>query len=488
MLSVLKQLQIEKRIRVGYGAAFLLLLISFLFTFYANWNLLKQTKEITRTDGIIIHLEDLISGLKDAETGVRGYFITKDKRFLDPYLASAKKMDTAFLFLHKIYGSSQARNEKLTEIKSLTDKKYQCLTNELDYFSSHNLVITDTLVAMSHQSKTVMDSIRRISKSMELEEKNLLVEKTRQLQDLYNNLNIFIVLSLLLAVLFALLGLLTYSRENKARKASDKQVLEFQQQLEVKISDLDSANKELIEMRRIEKFAATGRIARNIAHEVRNPLTNINLAIAQLKSDLPEVDENAAILFDMVNRNSQRINQLITELLNATRFAELTYQPATVNNLLDEALELAKDRIALKQITIEKKYAPEKLIISADREKMKIALLNLLVNAVEAIPEKTGIIKINTRNEAGKCLIEITDNGIGMDAIALSKLFEPYFTTKQKGNGLGLTNTQNIILNHKGSIHVESSPGKGSSFILRFDLAGNSINKIEGTSSGQLIS
>jgi signal transduction histidine kinase len=247
-------------------------------------------------------------------------------------------------------------------------------------------------------------------------------------------------------------------------------VLEFQKQLELKINDLANANKELIQMRRIEKFAATGRIARNIAHEVRNPLTNINLAIAQLKSDLPATDDNAAILFDMVNRNSQRINQLITELLNATRFAELNYQPVLVSTLVDEALELAKDRIALKQISIEKNYTTEQFTISADKEKLQIALLNIIVNAVEAIEARTGVIRISTKRDADKCLLEIADNGVGMDAVALSKLFEPYFTTKQKGNGLGLTNTQNIILNHKGSIQVDSAPGNGTIFSLRFEI------------------
>jgi signal transduction histidine kinase len=470
MLNVIKQLQIDRRIRVGYGAAFLLLLISFLFTFYANWELLKQTKTITRTDGIILHLEDLISGIKDAETGVRGYFVTKDDRFLEPYQSSAQHVENSLLFLKGAYGDIYGRHKRLAELTSLTDKRYQYLANELEHFSSHDFFITDSLISMTHKSKSVMDSIRSMVKSMETEEKNLLIERAAVLDNRYNTLNIFIIISLVLALLFALLGLLTYIRENKARKASDRQVLEFQNQLELKISDLANANKELIQMRRIEKFAATGRIARNIAHEVRNPLTNINLAMAQLKSDSPGLDDNSILLFDMVNRNSQRINQLITELLNATRFAELNYQPVLISTLLDDALELANDRIALKQIKIEKNYTSEQFTISADVEKMKIALLNIIVNAVEATQPGTGIITITTKKDDEKCLLEISDNGIGMDAVSLSKLFEPYFTTKQKGNGLGLTNTQNIILNHKGSIQVESAPGKGTAFFIRFDV------------------
>ena len=469
MLNVIKQLQIDRRIRAGYGAAFLLLLISFIFIFYANRQLREQTRAITRTHNIIIHLEDLISGIKDAETGVRGYFISKDEAFLDPYHTSLQRVDSAFAFFKPAFSNSFSKQQNLEKLKLLVDKKYQYLIFELNYFSTHNFLITDTQIKLGYESKSVMDSIRTIVKTMQLEEKNLLIEKTKVLDNRYYALNIFIVISLIFAFLFAFFGLLTYTRENNARKASEQQVLEFQKQLQLRINDLDNANKELIQMRRIEKFAATGRIARNIAHEVRNPLTNINLAIAQLKSDLPGIDTNSSILFDMVNRNSQRINQLITELLNATRFAELNYQPVLINTLLDEALDLAKDRITLKQIKVEKSYSAEKFTISADKEKIKIALLNIIVNAVEAIDTNDGVLKISIRKEGEKCLLEISDNGVGMDTVSLNKLFEPYFTTKQKGNGLGLTNTQNIILNHKGNIQVESIPGKGTSFFIRFD-------------------
>ena len=472
MLNIIKQLQIDKRIRAGYGAAFFLLLISFLFTLYANRQLIEQSKAITHTNTIIIYLEDFISGVKDAETGARGYLITKDEKFLEPYKLSIKSVDSNLSLLKSAYYNSNFKQKDLELLKRLVATKYQNIAFGLQYFPQHNFIISDTLIKLSYKSKVVMDSIRTITKQMQLQEKNLLKEKTKMLQVRYTTLNIFTIVSLILAFLFAFFGLLTYTRENAARKASDKQVIEFQKQLQLRINDLDTANKELIEMRRSEKFAATGRIARSIAHEVRNPLTNINLATAQIKSEIPHIDENFSILFEMINRNSQRINQLITELLNATRFAELTYEPVSINTLVDDALELAKDRIILKNIKIEKDYSFDMCAISADKEKVKIALLNLIVNAVEAIEKNDGLLKINTRSEHGKCLVEIIDNGVGMDAVSLSKLFEPYFTTKQKGNGLGLTNTQNIILNHKGNIQVESTPGKGTTFIIRFDFIG----------------
>ena len=469
MLKVIKKLQIDKRIRVGYGAAFLLLLISFVLTLYANRQLMEQTKNITRTTTIIIYMEDLISGLKDAEIGVRAYFFVKDEKILKPYQLGVKRVDSIFSYLKTIFGNLNGEQKNLDNLKKLIKKKYALMEYGLQYFRDHDFMMSDTQIEVADEGKVVMDSIRTVIKSMQTAEKDVLVEKTKVLDTKYRAMNTFIISSLVLGLIFAFYGLLTYIMENKARKLSDKKVIEFQQQLQLRIDELDTANKELIQMRRIEKFAATGRIARNIAHEVRNPLTNIDLAIGQIKSEIPNLDENFSILFDMVNRNSKRINQLITELLNATRFSELNYQPVLINTLLDDALELAKDRIDLKQIIVRKNYDTGIRTISCDKEKLTTALLNIIVNGVEAIEKKIGILSINTREEEGKCVLEIIDNGVGMDKETLSKLFEPYFTTKQKGNGLGLANTQNIILNHKGSIQVESVPGKGTSFIIRFD-------------------
>jgi len=140
--------------------------------------------------------------------------------------------------------------------------------------------------------------------------------------------------------------------------------------------ELRSVNKELLQMRSIEKFASTGRIARTIAHEVRNPLTNINLAMEQLKTEMNGKEDNA-VLFEMVHRNSSRINHLITDLLNSTKFAELTYDKIAVNTLMDEALELAKDRVVLYNIRVVKKYGSVIYDIAVDKEKLKIAFLNI---------------------------------------------------------------------------------------------------------------
>jgi len=281
----------------------------------------------------------------------------------------------------------------------------------------------------------------------------------------YRLLNDLIFASVALAVVVAGFAWLTYSGENKARRIAD-------QQLKERLQDLDKANTSLLQMRSVEKFAATGRIARTIAHEVRNPLTNINLSVEQLLIELENgPPKNYRLLLDMISRNSNRINGLITDLLNSTKFTDLFYQRVSINHLLEETLELAQDRIRLNDIRVMKDYMPDICEVSVDARRMKIALLNIIVNALEAMEPGKGVLQLKTTTSHNKCVITISDNGRGIDEDALSKVFEPYFTSKPAGTGLGLTNTQNIILNHNGSIVLDSKKGIGTNFTIQLELA-----------------
>jgi signal transduction histidine kinase len=173
----------------------------------------------------------------------------------------------------------------------------------------------------------------------------------------------------------------------------------------------------------------------------------------------------------MVNRNANRINQLVSDLLNATRFLQLDFREIPVNDLVEQTLDLARDRVELNNIKVEKHYTQEHCIISVDIDKMKLALLNIIVNAIEAMEKNKGVLVIRTKKQGESAIIEIRDNGKGMDDEMMQRLFEPYFTAKPDGNGLGLTNTQNIILNHKGRIKAYSKLGQGSSFLISLNLS-----------------
>ncbi|MBO9153032.1 ATP-binding protein [Chitinophaga sp. GCM10012297] len=235
--------------------------------------------------------------------------------------------------------------------------------------------------------------------------------------------------------------------------------------------DITEKKREEHEKRAQEKFVISGRIARVIAHEVRNPLTNILLAVGQIKQEENVEKEESDMYMDIIERNCTRINQLVTELLQSTRMMELHLQELHVNTLVKNALALAYDRLQLNNMQLNEFYTDENVTLQADEEKMNIALLNIFINAIEAMIPGEGILTVSTEAENGKAFIRIRDNGMGIPEDNKARLFDPFFTSKTKGTGLGLTSTQNIIINHKGTIHVESAPGEGTLFMIVLPLS-----------------
>jgi signal transduction histidine kinase len=472
MKTAIKKFAIDLRIRVGYGTAFFLLLSSYLLTLYANSELLKQARLVDHSNKIITDVEALFSSLKDAESGFRGYLLMNDDHFIIPYESSHRAVDSSYALLLQETAADQAEHSEIASLLRLIDKKYEVMEQSLTLYRQQPQLLSDSLKIKEFFAMEIMTHIRSLVRQIQTSEQQRLKDRLDTMSTRYRTLNNIILTSLGMAVIMALLGFYTYNFENKGRRVADQKIAEYQLRLKEQIQELNEANKQLIQMRSIEKFAATGRIARTIAHEVRNPLTNINLAVEQLQAELNAAGTgNTDLMLTMISRNSARINLLITDLLNSTKFADLVYRRISVNQLLDETLELAKDRLTLKSITVIKQYSEDICDIAVDVEKMKIAFLNIIVNAIEAMDQGAGILQLQTISRENKCVVAITDNGGGLDDESMSKVFEPYFTSKTKGTGLGLTNTQNIILNHNGLISLESKKGKGTTFTIQLDFA-----------------
>ncbi|MDH7464273.1 ATP-binding protein [Chitinophagaceae bacterium 26-R-25] len=218
----------------------------------------------------------------------------------------------------------------------------------------------------------------------------------------------------------------------------------------------------------IEKLAAAGRLVRTLAHEVRNPLNNINLSLEQLMDIVK--DEESHMYMEIINRNSGRINSLITELLQSLRFSDIKLTPVSLQDVIHENLNVAKDTIALKSISLDYKEPETPVMIMGDKEKLHLAFSNLINNAMEAIEKSPGRLSISIEDRA-KPSVSIQDNGIGMSREDLGRLFEPYYTTKRNGMGLGMPSTLNILQAHNAFIDVKSEPGEGTTFTITFEKA-----------------
>lgn len=232
------------------------------------------------------------------------------------------------------------------------------------------------------------------------------------------------------------------------------------------LQEMTYPSKKNIDALHVEKLKAAERLINTLAHEVRNPLNNMNLSVEQLSSELQE--ENTVVFLDIIKRNSERINSIINELLNATKSTELVLDKITLQDVIQKTIELVNKKIDRNNIQFEIDLSPKAAYIKGDTAKLAIAFLNIIINAAEAIEQDSGKISIRLFSKDHEHSIQVNDNGCGISADNFDKLFEPYFSTKNKRLGLGLTYALNIIHAHNGTLNVQSTPKKGTTIIISF--------------------
>jgi signal transduction histidine kinase len=226
-------------------------------------------------------------------------------------------------------------------------------------------------------------------------------------------------------------------------------------------------------VRRADRLASLGTLTAGLAHEIRNPLVAIKTFI-QL---LPERFNDEEFLNHFTNIASSevdRISLFINELLNFARPYEPKLEFEDVNTVLDGIVLLVSTQTKKKRVNVVKSYSPDLRLVQIDREQIKQVFLNVLLNAVAATPED-GSITVKTRSftkPEGEPYIQIefTDTGCGIPSDQLEEIFNPFFSTKSTGSGLGLSISHQIVEDHKGFIHVESELTKGSSFFINLPL------------------
>jgi signal transduction histidine kinase len=209
------------------------------------------------------------------------------------------------------------------------------------------------------------------------------------------------------------------------------------------------------------------RFAVALAHEIRNPLTTINLAVDMLESAIE--DEELKKYLDIIKRNSVRINHSIHELLKYKEEEKVKVGNYSIHQLLDEVLEMAGDRIRLKNVLVCKEYTTQNCPMLSDRAMIKIALTNIIINAIDAMPPEKGELRLVESSIDGKYALQIVDNGCGISKENLDSIFKPYYTSKSDGLGLGLSTTFDILQSDHIEIKVESTEGEGTRFMLLFD-------------------
>lgn len=235
--------------------------------------------------------------------------------------------------------------------------------------------------------------------------------------------------------------------------------------------DLTEIKKLEGELRRHDRLAALGKMAAGVAHEVRNPLSSIKGFATLLGSKFSRESEEKKVARLLVNE-VERLNRSISELLNFAKPLPLHPSRIEVHKLLADSLRLIDTDAAALNITVRLQMESMLPDLYADLDKINQMLLNLYLNALQAMPNGGELeVSAETADQSGMITLAIRDNGCGMDDDMLERVFDPYFTTKPGGTGLGLAMVQKIVEEHGGTIRFESQAGKGTTVILILPVA-----------------
>ncbi|HYW43424.1 MAG TPA: ATP-binding protein [Bryobacteraceae bacterium] len=221
-------------------------------------------------------------------------------------------------------------------------------------------------------------------------------------------------------------------------------------------------------VRRSDRLAALGQLSAGLAHELRNPLGTIKASSEMLGRSVAAENEVAREMAGFISSEVDRVNSLVTRFLHFARPLQLRLEQADLAHMLDRAIAMV-EREALG-ISIYKNYAPEIPPFAFDAELMERVFYNLVLNAAQATAPG-GAVTVKTRAAEGTAEIAVIDRGVGIEARNLNSIFNPFFTTKKEGVGLGLAIVSKIVDEHSGKITVESEPGKGSVFRVLLPIA-----------------
>jgi len=231
-----------------------------------------------------------------------------------------------------------------------------------------------------------------------------------------------------------------------------------------------------------ERLNALTLLAAGVAHEIGNPLNSLHIHLQLMQRQAQKLDGPARTeleeSIDVARSEVSRLDSIVTQFLRAIRPSKPQFQPENVNNLVDEAVRFFAPEIQDRDIVVEQELRSDLPLLQLDRDQMKQAFYNVIKNSFEAM-KRRGILRIRTDRDDTHVLVSFTDTGGGMSPENLSHVFEPYFTTKASGSGLGLLIVRRIVREHGGELSIESNEGKGLTLTIRLPYIDKRVRMLE---------
>ena len=231
-----------------------------------------------------------------------------------------------------------------------------------------------------------------------------------------------------------------------------------------------------------ERFNALTLLAAGVAHEIGNPLNSLHIHLQLMERNVRKLESDAREelqeSIDIARSEISRLDSIVSQFLKAIRPSKPQLHPENLNNIVEEAVRFFAPEIEDRDIVVEQELRSDLPLLELDRDQMKQAFYNVIKNSFEAM-KRRGILRIRTDIEDKHVLVSFTDTGGGMSAESLSRVFEPYFTTKTSGSGLGLLIVRRIVREHGGELAIESQEGKGITLTIRLPYLDQRIRMLE---------
>lgn len=245
------------------------------------------------------------------------------------------------------------------------------------------------------------------------------------------------------------------------------------------ITERRRTEKQTIESERLNALTL---LAAGVAHEIGNPLNSLHIHLQLMQRQAQKLDgavrDELQESIDIARSEVSRLDSIVTQFLRAIRPSKPQFQPENVNNIVDEAVRFFAPEIDTRDIVVEQELRSDLPLLQIDRDQMKQAFYNVIKNSFEAM-KRRGILQIRTDRDDTHVLVSFSDTGGGMSPEDLSRVFEPYYTTKPSGTGLGLLIVRRIVREHGGELSIESNEGKGLTLTIRLPYVDKRVRMLE---------
>lgn len=457
---------IEKKILASFIVV-VVILFSILTIAYGNVSdLIESSRQMARSQQIMAQIGDVQTTLVDAETGQRGFIVTGDEAFLEPYNNATPLIDDQLLKLRELTSSDSFQQGKLTALETPVKDKLTEMQFVIDVRRAQGLEAASRRVSEG-LGKNLMDDIRQILGEMETHENEGLAQRATASEAIVRRTRTWFFVLLVVVIVILTSGYFMIRRDNRARARAEEAVRALNADLERRISErtqeLEESNKELIRSNEeLQQFAYVA------SHDLQEPLRMV-ASYTQLLSRRykGKLDEDADDFIGFAVDGANRMQVLINDLLAYSRVGTKGKPLAPTNS--NESLELA---LANLYMTIQESGAviehDELPMIMADGTQISQLFQNLIGNGIKFRGKEPPRIKITCKKQGKEWLFSLKDNGIGIDPQYVERVFiifqRLHTRDEYPGTGIGLAICKKVVERHGGRIWVESTPGEGSTF------------------------